>query len=172
MTLRGFLTFLPTFLVERGASLSKAGVITSLMLFVGIVAQPLGGHVYDRVGGRAIFLVCALATGVGLLGFTLSSGVWLIAWTVVVGFFIFALFPVSLALGSEIARDERVGVSVGVIFGLSSTLSAFTPMLTGYMADLFGLNLSFQVLVVFAALAALLSLALPGKQQRVVAVAD
>lgn len=164
MVVRGFLTFLPTFLVERGSSLSQAGFITSLMLFVGLVAQPLGGHVYDRVGGRAIFLACAVGTGLTMLAFTLSSGILMILWAVLVGFFGFALFPVSLAMGSEIAKDDRVGVSVGVIFGFSSTLSAFTPILTGYMADLFGLNPAFQCLVVFAALAALMSLAFPGKR--------
>jgi FSR family fosmidomycin resistance protein-like MFS transporter len=164
MVLRGFLTFLPTFLVARGSSLSQAGFITSLMLFVGLVAQPLGGHVYDKVGGRAIFFVSSLATGIAMLAFTLSAGTMLIAWTMIVGFFIFALFPVALAMGSEVAKDDHVGVSVGVIFGFSSTLSAFTPVFTGYMADLFGFNLSFQFLVIFAALAALLSLALPGKQ--------
>jgi FSR family fosmidomycin resistance protein-like MFS transporter len=163
MVLRGFLTFLPTFLVEKGSSLAQAGFFTSLMLFVGLIAQPLGGHIYDKVGGRAIFCVCAVAAGIAMLAFTLSDGLMLVVWTMVVGFFIFALFPVSLAIGSEIAKDDRVGISVGVIFGFSSTLSAFTPIFTGYMADLFGLNLSFQLLVAFAALAALLSLALPGK---------
>jgi FSR family fosmidomycin resistance protein-like MFS transporter len=171
MVLRGFLTFLPTFLVERGSSLSQAGFFTSLMLFVGLIAQPLGGHVYDRVGGRAIFFVCSVATGIAMLAFTLSTGIVLIVWAVVVGFFVFALFPVSLAMGSEIAKDDRVGISVGVVFGFSNTLSAFTPIFTGYMADLCGLNLSFQLLVFFAALAALLSLALPGKKVTVVATA-
>ncbi len=164
MVLRGFLTFLPTFLVTRGSSLAEAGFLTSLMLFVGLVAQPLGGYVYDRVGGRAVFFICAVVTGVALLAFTLSGGAWMVFWTVVVGFFIFALFPVSLALGSEIARDSRVGISVGVIFGVSSTLSAFTPMLTGYMADLFGLNTAFQFLVIFAIVAAVMSLKLPGQK--------
>jgi MFS family permease len=167
MVLRGFLTFLPTFLVERGSSLSQAGVITSLMLFVGLIAQPLGGFIYDKVGGRMIFLVCSLGTGLAMFAFTLSSGLIMIAWTVVVGFFIFALFPVALAIGSEIAKDNQVGVSVGFIFGCSSTLSAFTPILTGYMADLFGLHFAFQILVAFAVLAAVLSCTLPGKIQPV-----
>lgn len=165
MVLRGFLTFLPTFLVEQGSSLSQAGEITSMMLFVGLIAQPLGGHIYDKVGGRMIFLVCSLGTGIAMFAFTLSTGLAMIAWTVVVGFFIFALFPVSLAIGSEIAKDNRVGISVGFIFGCSSTLSAFTPILTGYMADLFGFNLAFKVLVIFAACAAILSCALPGRKR-------
>jgi hypothetical protein len=49
-------------------------------------------------------------------------------------------------------------------------LSAFTPIFTGYIADLFGLNLAFKLLVVFALLAACLSLTLPGKQAPAAAV--
>ncbi len=164
MAMRGFLTFLPTFLVEQGSSLARAGLITSLMLFVGIAAQPLGGHLYDKVGGRAILLVCALGTGVSLFAFTLSSGVMLIVWTAVIGCFVFALFPVSLAMGSEIAKDNRVGISVGVIFGMSGTLSAITPIFSGYVADQFGLNFAFKLLVIFAILAAVLALKCPGRR--------
>ncbi len=166
MVMRGFLTFLPTFLVdEHGSSLARAGFITSIMLFVGIIAQPLGGYVYDRVGGRVIFFVCAMATAVSLFAFTLSSGIMLIVWTAVIGFFVFALFPVSLAMGSEIAKDNRVGMSVGIIFGASSTMSAVTPVLSGYVGDRLGLNFSFQLLVIFAVLAALLSLGFPRRQK-------
>jgi FSR family fosmidomycin resistance protein-like MFS transporter len=163
MVLRGFLTFLPTFLVERGSTLAQAGFFTSLMLFVGLVSQPLGGAVYDRVGGRTIFLICAVATGVGLWAFTHASGPMVVIWTMVVGFFVAALFPVSLAMGSDVARGNQVGMSVGVVFGLSSTLSAFTPALMGYIADLVGLARSFSLLIAIAFLGALLALALPKK---------
>jgi cyanate permease len=161
MVLKGFLTFLPMFLVEQGSTLAQAGFSTSLMLCVGLVAQPLGGAVYDRVGGRTVFFVCAVATGIGVLAFTHSTGRMLMAWTMVVGFFVAALFSVSLALGSAIAKENGVGMSVGVIFGLSSTLSAFTPALMGYVADRVGLLRSFSLLIVFAFLAAFLAMALP-----------
>jgi MFS family permease len=165
MVLRGFLTFLPIFLVEQGSTIAQAGLFTSLMLCVGLVSQPLGGVVYDHTGGRAIFFVCALATGIGLLAFTQATGAMMIVCTVVVGFFVSALFPVSLAMGSDIAKGNQVGMSVGVIFGLSSTLAAFTPALMGYVADAVGLQRSFALLIVLAFLGALLALALAGKSR-------
>jgi MFS family permease len=163
MVLRGFLTFLPTFLVERGSTLAQAGFFTSLMLCVGLVSQPLGGAVYDRVGGRTLFVICAVATGIALWALTRSTGPMVVVWTVVIGFFVAALFPVSLAMGSDVAKGNQVGLSVGVIFGLSSTLSAFTPALLGYVADRVGLTHAFSLLIVFAFLGALLALALPKK---------
>jgi FSR family fosmidomycin resistance protein-like MFS transporter len=167
MVLRGFLTFLPTFLVEQGSTLAQAGFFTSLMLFVGLASQPLGGAVYDRVGGRTIFFVCALATGIGLWAFTHSTGSMVVVWTIVIGFFVAALFPVALAMGSDVAKGNQVGLSVGVIFGLSSTLSAFTPALMGYVADLAGLSRSFSLLIAIAFLGAVLSLTLPTKDRLV-----
>jgi len=163
MVLRGFLTFLPTFLVEQGSTLAQAGFFTSLMLCVGLVSQPLGGAVYDRVGGRTIFFICAVATGIALWALTRSTGPMVVVWTVVIGFFVAALFPVSLAMGSDVAKGNQVGLSVGVIFGLSSTLSAFTPALLGYVADRVGLTHAFSLLIVFAFLGALMALALPKK---------
>jgi FSR family fosmidomycin resistance protein-like MFS transporter len=163
MVLRGFLTFLPTFLVEQGSTLAQAGFFTSLMLFVGLVSQPLGGAVYDRVGGRTIFFICAVATGIALWAFTRSTGPMVVVWTVVIGFFVAALFPVSLAMGSDVAKGNQVGLSVGMVFGLSSTLSAFTPALLGYVADRVGLSNAFSLLIVFAFLGALLALTLPSK---------
>ena len=135
------------------------------MLFVGLVSQPLGGAVYDRVGGRIIFFVCAVATGFGLLMFTHATGFMVVVWTIVVGFFVAALFPVALAMGSDVAKDNQVGLSVGVVFGLSSTLSAFTPALMGYVADLVGLSRSFSLLIAIAGLGALLALVLPRKSR-------
>jgi FSR family fosmidomycin resistance protein-like MFS transporter len=167
MVLRGFLTFLPTFLVEQGSTLAQGGFFTSLMLFVGLASQPLGGVVYDRVGGRTIFFVCALATGIGLWAFTHSTGSMVVVWTIVIGFFVAALFPVALAMGSDVAKGNQVGLSVGVIFGLSSTLSAFTPALMGYVADLAGLSRSFSLLIAIAFLGAVLSLTLPTKDRLV-----
>jgi cyanate permease len=165
MVLRGFLTFLPTFLVEQGSTLAQAGFFTSLMLGVGLASQPLGGAIYDRVGGRALFFICAVATALGLWAFTRSTGPLMIVWTIVIGFFVAALFPVSLAMGSDVARGNQVGLSVGVVFGLSSTLSAFTPALMGYVADLVGLSRSFSLLIAIAFLGAILSLALPTKDR-------
>lgn len=163
MVLRGLLTFLPTFLVEQGSTLARAGALTSLMLLVGLVAQPLGGHVYDRVGGRTVFVVCSAGAVLGLLGFALGGNSLAAPTAAVVGFFVYALFPVSLAMGSELARAERVGASVGLVFGVSATMAAVTPVLTGYAADLLGLRTALQLLVGLAILAILLSLALPGR---------
>ena len=160
----GFLAFLPTFLVENGSSLTQAGLITATMFFVGVLAQPAGGFIYDRLGGRLMFASSSLLAGSGLLFFTLESSIHPIIFIIIIGAAVQATYPVSLAMGSELAKGDNVGVSVGFVFGVSGVLAAFAPALTGYAADSFGLLASFRLLVILAVLALAVSFFLPGKQ--------
>ena len=75
--------------------------------------------------------------------------------------------PVALAMGSEIAKPESVGTSVGFVFGFSGVLASFIPALTGYGADLYGLNTFFRLLVVIAGLAFIGAMFLPGKRSKI-----
>ena len=164
MAYSGFLTFLPTFLVDNGSSISQAGLISALMLFVGFLAQPTGGFIYDKLGGRFIFTTSSLLVGAGLLLFTIDSNIPPIIFILIIGIAAQATFPVALAMGSELARDENIGASVGFVFGVSGVLGSLAPALTGYMADTFGLQTSFRLLVIVAVLSLAASFFLPFRQ--------
>ena len=166
MVLRGFLAFLPTYLVDLDWSLTRAGVVTTLILVVGMFAQPFGGSVFDRIGGRRVFVAAAI-------GSTASVALWAVAadwgrWvelTAVTGmaFCVFALFPVSLAMASEIAGTERTGAAAGIVFGISGLSTAAVPAVVGGIADATNLRAALSLLVVISGLAIVLSFALPDK---------
>ncbi|MEM7801425.1 MAG: MFS transporter, partial [Chloroflexota bacterium] len=157
----GFLAFLPTYLVENGFLLEQAGIISALMLFVGFFAQPAGGLIFDRVGGRLLFMGSSIFAGAALLLLTIGSGLPIIPIIMLFGAAVTATFPVTLAMGSAVAQGQHVGTSVGLVFGLSGVLSAFAPSLTGYVAYSFGLQQSFYLLVLLAALSFSVSFLLP-----------
>lgn len=161
MVIRGFLTFLPTLLVERGSSLSEAGLLTTFILVVGLVAQPLGGMAYDRLGGRRVFFVASVATSISLALFAVSGGWMVLVAVAAVAFFVFAMFPVSLAMGSDLAGVERTGIGVGIIFGVSGLSGATVQPIVGGIADRTGLQVALSLLMVFAVASALSALALP-----------
>ena len=163
MVIRGFLTFLPTFLVDRGSSLSEAGLLTTFILMVGLVAQPTGGVLYDRLGGRAVFFGASIATSVSLGLFAISSGWLMLVAVAAVAFFVFSMFPVSLAMGSELAGVERTGIGVGIIFGISGLTGAAVQPALGAVADQTSLQFALSLLIVVAIAAAVLSLKLPGR---------
>jgi FSR family fosmidomycin resistance protein-like MFS transporter len=134
MLYRGFLAFLPTWLLENNVPLVSAGAITSLMLAIGVIAQPFGGVIYDRFGGKVVFLV------------------------VIVGASITMLFPVALTMASSFGGAAAAGMSVGLVFGISTTMSSFTPLLTGLLADQFGLDSAFRLLIALPLLATIMTL--------------
>lgn len=161
MVIRGFLTFLPTFLVDRGSSLSEAGLLTTFILVLGLIAQPFGGVMFDRFGGRRVFFVASVGTTASLLFFALSAGWLVLVAMAAVAFFVFSMFPVSLAMGSELSGVERTGIGVGIIFGVSGLSGAVVQPLIGAVADRTSLHAGLSLLIVVAALAAVLSLSLP-----------
>ncbi|MEM7134716.1 MAG: MFS transporter [Chloroflexota bacterium] len=164
MMYSGFLTFLPTYLMEQGMSLSQAGFLSTMMLFIGFFAQPGGGMIYDRIGGRWLYVICALVAGTGLFLFTSNVELPLLFSVVLIGAAVMATFPSTLAMASDLVKGSHVGMSVGIVFGTSRAMAALTPALTGYMADQFGLRISLQWLIVFAVAALILAFRLPGSQ--------
>ncbi|MFT7599576.1 MAG: FSR family fosmidomycin resistance protein-like MFS transporter [Acidimicrobiales bacterium] len=163
MVLRGFLAFLPTYLVERDWSLTQAGAITTLILVVGMFAQPMGGSIFDRIGGRRVFLGAAVGSTASLVLFVVFTG-WLALLGVTgMAFFVFALFPVSLAMASEIAGAERTGAAAGIVFGISGLSTATVPAVLGAIADESSLRFALSLLIVVSAGAILMSLGLPDK---------
>ena len=146
--------------------LGQAGLIAAFMLFVGFLAQPAGGYIFDKLGGRFLFSTSSLLVGAGLLLFSSETAIPSIIPIMIIGAAATATFPVALAMGSAIAKPETVGASVGFVFGVSAVLSSFTPALTGYTADSFGLQFSFRLLVVLAILSFAVSFFLPGKQTK------
>jgi fucose permease len=90
-----------------------------------------------------------------------------------VAFFVFSMFPVSLAMGSDLAGVERTGIGVGIIFGVSGLSGAAVQPIVGGIADRTGLQVALSLLIVVAVMSAVVALTLPsGRHGDVVAVDD
>ncbi len=166
MLYRGFSAFLPTWLVENQVSLAAAGGVASLMLLVGIVAQPTGGALFDRFGGRIIFILSPLIAGSALLAMTLVRGWLVVPFILVIGAAVTATFPVVLTMASVLAPEANIGVSVGVTFGVSTIMASATPLVTGFLADRVGLTSAFQLLLILPLLAVVMALLSAGDRPR------
>ena len=164
MMYRGFLAFLPTWLLENNMPLVSAAAITSLMLAIGVIAQPVGGVIFDRFGGKVVFVLSPIIAGFALLLMTWVEGWLVVLLIVLVGASITMTFPVALTLASSLSGAAEVGMSVGLVFGISTTMSSFTPLLTGLLADQFGLDSAFRLLIALPLLATLLTLFLFSKK--------
>ena len=153
--LYSFVTFVVKMLVDEGWAEVTAGAPLTTMLFIGVVAQPVGGRIYDRFGGRKLFVCANLGTILSVLIFSQSSGLVSLIAVGAIATFGFGLFPVSLAMASKIGGDSRTGFTVGVVFGVSGLLGATARPAVGALAESLGdirLALSWTVILAIAAL--------------------
>ena len=152
-------TWLPTFYSEeRGISLSEAGIITSILPFVGIFAVLSGGAVpllfesyreaFRRLGGLGDFLfsyrgvmafsgVMAILGGLGAFLFGNVLGIY--ASVVVLGigswFYVPALLTIPMRLAG--ATPERVAAVWGSYMTFSGLGMFIFPILVGWLYDTF-----------------------------------
>jgi cyanate permease len=89
---------------------------------------------------------------------TWSEGWVVVLLIVIVGASITMVFPVALTMASSFNGAAAAGMSVGLVFGIATTMSSFTPLLTGLLADQFGLDSAFRLLIVLPLLATLTTL--------------
>ena len=168
MFYKGFLAFLPTWLLENGVTLTSAGAITSLMLVIGIIAQPVGGVLYDQFGGRILYTLSAIVAGIALMLMTAVGGWLVIPMIVVIGAALAMTFPVGLTMASALVTGDDAGTSVGVVYGIGALMSAVTLFVTGFLADQFGLGVAIQLLGVLLVLTVLMAIFVlhPEKRKR------
>ncbi len=158
---RGFVSFLPSFFVYEGNTILQAGILTALMLIIGIIAQPLGGSISDKIGRKKVFLLASLLLTISLVGFIFSTGLFRLFFLPLIGLSIFVTFPVTFVWTSELIGMKRTGISLGLMFGTSSVVGSISPIFLGYFIDLWGFIQSFYLLPIFSVIAIIATLIIP-----------
>jgi FSR family fosmidomycin resistance protein-like MFS transporter len=158
----GFMTWLPSFYRAQGQTLLVSGVLTAAMSVATLVAQPLGGTLSDRLGRRTVIALSLASTGALLAAFVAAPRLELmVLLSVLIGFCGSLLPPVTMVYASELAAGERTGMAVGVVWGLGTAFSAFSPLATGALIDVLGFGTAYLGLAGVAVCAAALATLLP-----------
>lgn len=85
---------------NAGLTGTEVGIVVAALPLVGLVAQPLWGHVADRTGARTpilVLLTVGAAAGYGALGLV-SGFAAMLASTALLAFFATAVLPVSVSV--------------------------------------------------------------------------
>ena len=135
---RSFLTFFVKMLVDEGWRETSAGVVLTVVLLVGAIAQPLGGWAFDRLGGRRVFTLATGSTAVLVAAFAATSGALSLIVIAGIAFSLFSLFPVALAHASQLASSAQTGGAAGVVFGVSGLMTAAALPAVGALAEAVG----------------------------------
>jgi len=137
-----------------------AWVVTSNLVATA-VATPLAGWLIVRMGRRRLMNTCVLAFGLASLGCGLAGSLEeLVFWRTVQGAVGAPLVPASQAIVLDAYRRERHG-AVLAIFGMGSVLGPIIgPTLGGWLADTYNWRWLFYMVVPFAVLSQLGTLAM------------
>jgi len=132
-----FIAWLPLLLQEEfGMSLVAAGAAFSLFNVAGMVANPLGGIISDRLGEKSVLLVSFAVLAVSTFAFTLvKGGLPMYAVILVIGWFINFVRSPSFALIPRLYGVERAGRVSGLQNTFASIGALILPFLIGYIRD-------------------------------------
>jgi CP family cyanate transporter-like MFS transporter len=135
----GIVAWLPNTLVERGWSAADTGSLLGAFNAIGLVTTLGVPILADRFGSRRAQLVTAtiLAT-VALTGISTVPDLT-VAWVVLLGLALGAVFPLVLTLPLDVAASPAaVGSAAAFMFLGGYLLSAMGPFILGAARDLTG----------------------------------
>ncbi len=153
----------PLLLQQKGATPSLAGIIASLILWVGVPTAIFMPRLAFRLGVRKPFLwgpgiILALAAW-GAMNLNLSV-IWLLF--VLIGVTNVTRFNTILALPIEMMPAEKVGAASGLIFSIGYIGAIIGPLMGGYILDITGsLDILLFMLVGISVVTVGIALSLP-----------
>ena len=161
MSFRSTTLLMPIYLFATyPVDLIGAGYLTSVMLTAGLVGEIVASWLSDKLNKRVAFLVVSsgLATpALLLLNYSLSVGA-LIVVLVVIGFFFYLGVPANTAYLTEVSPRENRGLAFGLLFSIGALPGAISPIIFGWIGDLYGLAASILFLVITTILATIVAL--------------
>jgi CP family cyanate transporter-like MFS transporter len=144
--------WLPTYLLQKGASLGLSGLLTSVMLWVGVPTVIFVPMLFSRtnISKKLLIWVPSLIFAFLAIWIIYASGfsIWIIM--AIAGIINILRFNTLLSLPVEIMPKEHAGVAGGVVVAIGYVGAVIGPSMTGQILDATG---SFQI--VFVVLAAL-----------------
>jgi MFS family permease len=132
---QGVMSFLPTYLTDRGVSPVLATNAFAALFAVGVVSRPVAGTLGDRVTHRAVAVGACLAAGVGLAAVIgLRGTLPTVASVVVLGVGLAAFWPVVNAYLMGLFPTRSMGGDLGAVRTLSMIVGSLGPAYVGVVA--------------------------------------
>ncbi|MDP2157837.1 MAG: MFS transporter, partial [Nitrospirota bacterium] len=155
------LSYLPSYFVQGGRSVLRSNSLLSIMLLAGVAGQFIGGTLSDRFGRKQVTLASLLLAAPLLLAFLHTTGPASLAFLFCFGFSVMASFSVTMVMMHQIMH-RHIGMASGIMIGFALGIGGIGVMITGLMADSFGLFTALNTLVMVLVVAAIMIRFVPG----------
>lgn len=151
--------WVPTYLLQKGVSLNLSGLLTSIMLWVGIPTVILVPMFYSRINmsKKMLVLLPSLIFAFLALWILYASGFSILLIMVVAGIINILRFNTLLSLPVEIMPKKYSGVAGGVVISIGYLGAVIGPSMAGQILDITG---SFQSIFVILSVLSLITMGL------------
>ena len=161
----GVTTYLPLYYIENLAGEPQyAANLISMFLVFGVLGTFLGASLSDKFGRKKIILASMIITLPLLILLPYSSGLSTIVLTAVLGFALVFSFATTVVLAQELLPNN-IGMASGLTIGFSIGLGGVGVTALGFLADNFGLEIVFKLLMFLPLLGLVLVSRLPNDQK-------
>lgn len=166
---RGIETFLALFLADKmGLDPVWIGIYLSILTFASTFPEPVFGWLSDNFGRRAILTVSLTLSGLAVMAITMvPAGIPMMISVGLLGFFHYSLRPIIFAFALDATPPEIGATTVSYVFAWNQTFAVISPMLGGFLADVFGIRYAMYFIAGLTLTAALISGFLKGRAQQV-----
>jgi MFS family permease len=167
--MKGVELFFPTYLKDnRGFDPLWASVAYTLLLACGVPGQWFGGKIANKTGSKKMVVAAMLGVCTALVSllFVPIHLIGIVAFIILYGFFFYATQPALNSLTGFLAPYDQRGAVFGIYFFTSFGVGSVSQIISGYLADVYGLDVAFYMLTAFATVALALSFLLPGESEK------
>jgi FSR family fosmidomycin resistance protein-like MFS transporter len=144
MMMAALTIFLPTYLNMKGETIWFAGISLSILQFSGAVGTLLAGSLSDKIGRKNSLLIIVIVNPLLMWIFVTCNGLWIIPLLIIMGFFLFAIRPVLLALVQD-TNSEYPAFINGIYMTINFLISSTTVMMIGFIGDKLGLDFTYKL---------------------------
>jgi len=153
LSYKGIMTFLPTYMGQNIQLsfldmdvVSLGGTFATLALVSGAFGQYVSGRLTDKYPVERIYLgtVCMGTLFVFIMSFT--TGLALVLASICYAFFYFAVQPAQNYIISRYLPQHRQGLGYGTLFILTFGVGSTAAAVSGYLADVYGLQIVFYAM--------------------------
>lgn len=164
-------TFLPLWAIEKGCDNTLSGWILTIYLcgsvIGGLIGGLIGGALNDKIGYKKVILWALIFTLIPTMYFLFAQQIDILMYIAlfVGGGLVMAANPGAIVWGQDLLPDNP-GMASGMMLGLSFGLGGFGTMLTGSLAESYGLTMALALTAILLVISIVLVYLTPEKRRQ------
>lgn len=160
-------TFLPLWAIEKGCNNTLSGWILTIYLCGSVIGGLIGGALNDKIGYKKVILWALIFTLIPTMYFLFAQQIDILMYIAlfVGGGLVMAANPGAIVWGQDLLPDNP-GMASGMMLGLSFGLGGFGTMLTGSLAESYGLTMALALTAILLVISIVLVYLTPEKRRQ------